>query len=312
MPAPTPRRVHADMESSRRRTYLTPLANRAKRQAISRVPPLRWAADAVHDRRRRFWAARLPSLGPTDAPLVAALDADAISVCALPDLGIPRTDELMAALDRVAEALRGRHPDGVSTLRPSPAELVKDQVLWHWGLEERLLAVVENYLGVPARYYGPDVRREVADHTASGVRQWHRDIEDRRMIKILVWLDDVDERGGPFGYFPVDHSARATRDLRYVSGFITDERLRAVVPRGVAQTVPSPKWTTLVVDNTRLIHRATPPEVRDRYSVTFSYSSRHPVKTMDHVRWDRDQTARIRSGLTPRQQACLPSYLARP
>lgn len=279
---------------------------------MSRVPPLRWAADAVHDRRRRFWAARLPSLLPTDAPLVGALNDDAIRVCALPDLGVARTDELMAALDRVTEGLRERHPGGVSTLRPSPAELVRDPVLWHWGLQEHLLAVVENYLGVPARYYGPDVRREVADQTTSGVRQWHRDIEDRRMIKILVWLNDVDERGGPFGYIPVGHSAQATRDLRYVSGFIADERLHAVVPREAVQTVPGPKWTTLVADNTRIIHRATPPEVGDRYSVTFTYSSRHPIKTMDAVRWDRDQRARIRSGLTSRQRACLPSHLARP
>lgn len=241
-----------------------------------------------------------------------ALDADAIRVCALPDLGVPRTDELMAALDRLADDLRGRHPGDVSTLRPPPAELVRDQVLWHWGLQDHVLAIVENYLGVPARYYGPDVRREVADHTTSGVRQWHRDIEDRRMVKILVWLNDVDEEGGPFAYVPVDHSAEAIRDLRYVSGFIREERLHDVVPREAVQTVPGPKWTTLVADNTRIIHRATPPEVRDRYSVTFTYSSRHPIRTMDPVRWDRDQTVRIRAGLTPRQHACLPSYLARP
>lgn len=226
-------------------------------------------------------------------------------------MGVPRTEELMTALDRVADGLRRRHPGGASTLRPPPAELVADHVLWHWGLEERVLAVVENYLGVPARYYGPDVRREVADHRDSGVRRWHRDIEDRRMIKILVWLNDVDEQGGPFAYVPVGHSATATRELRYVSGFIRDERLHAVVPRETVLTVPGPKWTTLVADNTRLIHRATPPRARDRYSVTFTYSSRHPVKTMAHVSWDRDQTARIRSGLTPRQLACLPPHLAR-
>lgn len=298
------------MPSSRIATNVSRVVNRAKRQAMGRVPVLRGAADAVHERRRRAWAGRLPTVLSADAPLVGALDEEAIRVCALPDLGLPRTEELMVALDRVAEGVRARRADGVSTLRPSPDELVRDQVLWHWGLQERLLAVVENYLGVPARYYGPDVRREVADHRSSGVRQWHRDIEDRRMVKILVWLNDVDEQGGPFAYVPVGHSATATRHLRYVSGFINEERLHAVVPREVVQTVPGPKWTTLVADNTRIIHRATPPHARDRYSVTFTYSSRHPVKTMAPVRWDRDQAARIRSGLTPRQRACLPPHLA--
>lgn len=291
-------------------TSLHRLANRAKRQAVNRVAPLRWAADAAQERRRRTWANHLPSLLPDDVALVRTLDEKAIQVCSLPDLGIPGTDELMAVLERMVTPLRQRDPDGASTLRPSLAEMVQDQVLWHWGLQERMLAVVENYLGVPARYYGPDVRREVADRKASGVRQWHRDIEDHRMIKILVWLNDVDDQGGPFAYIPVRRSAEASRELRYVSGFIPDERLHRVVPRAEVRTVPGPTWTTLVADNTRIIHRATPPESRDRYSVTFTYSSRQPIKTMDPVQWDRDQITRIRSGLTERQLACLPSSLS--
>lgn len=291
-------------------THFTRLANRAKRQVVSRVAPLRWAADASQERRRRSWEPHRPPLLPDDVSLVKTLNDEAIRICALPDLGIPGTDELMAALEDVAARLREQDPHGASTLRPAPAEMVEDQTLWHWGLHERLLAIVENYLGVPARYYGPDLRREVADRKASGVRQWHRDIEDRRMIKILVWLNDVDDEGGPFAYIPVGPSHEATRALRYVSGFIADERLHSVVPRAAVRTVPGPTWTTLVADNTRIVHRATPPVARDRYSVTFTYSSRHPIKTMDHVQWDRDQRTRIRSGLTERQLACLPPYLS--
>lgn len=286
------------------------MANRTKRQLISRVPPARWAADSLHARRVRSWSGQLPPVRDDLAPLLGTLDTEAISVCSLTELGITGTTPMMRALDRLTAGMEVRDTAGASTVRPDLSELVDDLALWRWGLDPDLLDLVENYLGQPARYFGPDVRREVADQKSSGVRQWHRDIEDRRMIKILVWLNDVDDQGGPFAYIPVDQSTAATRDLRYVSGFIADDRLFALIPQEAVRTVPGPKWTTLVADNTRIIHRATPPEARDRYSVTFTYSSRHPLRTMEPVPWDADQAARIRSGLTPRQLDCLPRHLA--
>lgn len=288
------------------------VANRAKRQVISQVPPARWAADSIHARRVRSWSAQRPQVRAEDAHLLQTLNTEAIRVCSLPELDVPGTPALMEALDRLVVSLQRQDPRGASTVRPAQAELVEDLALWHWGLQPALLDLVENYLGQPARYYGPDVRREVADRKASGVRQWHRDIEDRRMIKILVWLNDVDEQGGPFAHISVGRSNEATRSLRYVAGFVSDERLRTVVPPDEVRTVPGPKWTTLVADNTRIIHRATPPVARDRYSVTFTYSSRHPLRTMDSVPWDAEQALRIRSGLSSRQLACLPSRLTHP
>lgn len=297
------------MYRSTRSRDLHRLANRAKRQAMAQVPPLRWLSDATYQRRRRQWESQLPPLDQVDATLVDRLNVDAIDVRAVDDYRIPGTSELKSALDRALLPLRERDSRGVSTLRPSQDEMVQDLALWHWGLQERLLDIVENYLGVPARYYGADVRREVADRAVSGVRQWHRDIEDRRMVKILVWLNNVDDQGGPFAYIPVEDSVIAARHLRYVAGFVSNARLHSVVPEDRVRTVTGPRWTALMADNTRLMHRATPPTARDRYSVTFTWSSRRPIKTVEPVPWTAEQGERIRRGLNKRQLACLPTAL---
>lgn len=287
------------------------VANRAKREVISQVPPARWAADSLDERRRRQWAAQLPSLSGPGADIVRGLEQDAIVVGQLDDdFATPGNAGLKVALEALVGPLSQQDRSGGSTLRPGQADLVSDLALWHWGLQEELLDVVEHYLGVAPRYFGPEVRREVADSQATGVRQWHRDSEDRRMVKVLVWLNDVDELGGPFAYIPVDRSTEAVRELRYVSGFVSDEKLYSIVPEGEVRTVTGPKWTAFMADNTRLVHKASPPVARDRYSVTFTWSTRHPLKTIEPVPWTASQVERIRTGLTERQLGCLPQHLA--
>ncbi|QCU78071.1 hypothetical protein E7744_07645 [Citricoccus sp. SGAir0253] len=284
-------------------------ANRAKRQFLSRFPPARWAADGRHEERRRRWAPHLPPLDPEQASLVSALHRDAIRVGPLEDLAVPGTTGLLAALEGLTQSLAAVPPRGASTVRPTPDDLLADLSVWHWGLQDRLLDVVENYLGVPARYYGADVRREVGDSRAEGVRQWHRDAEDRRTVKVLVWLNDVDEAGGPYAYLPLAASLDAVDRLGYVAGFVDDRRLGAAVPEATARLVTGPRWTAIVADNCRLLHRATPPVARDRFSVTYTWSSRTPVKTEPAPAYTPAQRRRIRSGLSRRQLECLPPAL---
>lgn len=289
---------------------LSRITNRVKRQILTQFPPVRWAADGMHEQRRRNWAPYLPVLDPAQAALVSTLNRDAIRVGPLEDLGVPGTPGLQRALDAVTGPLAARPARGASTVRPSLDELLADLSLWQWGLQDRLLDVIENYLGVPARYYGADVRREVGNSQVEGVRQWHRDAEDRRTVKILVWLNDVDEQGGPYAYLPLAESLQAVDRLRYVSGFVDDGRLGHSVPAGTARSVTGPKWTALVADNCRLLHRATPPVARDRYSVTFTWSSRTPIKTETAPDYSPAHLHRIRTGLSERQLACLPPTMA--
>src|SRR6185295_11795761 len=103
--------------------------------------------------------------------------------------------------------------------------------IYLWGLNERLLSLVENYIGLPIRYHGVDVRREICDGRPNDVRQWHIDAEDHRMFRVIIYLNDVAADGGPFEYIRRELTVGAVQKLGYGSGFVTDRDMARVVPR---------------------------------------------------------------------------------
>lgn len=281
------------------------LANRAKREAMFRVPPVRRLAEGRHQRLVRRHADSLPTLQAADRAIIDQVRGEGVYRTSMDELALPGSAAVQQRLGELVEKLAAT-PTTSSAIRTPHEDLLADLSVWHFGLNDRLLDIVENYLGVPARYYGADIRREVADGIPDDVRQWHRDIEDHRMLKVLVWLNDVDADGGPFAYLPRALSAQTMDRLHYVGGFISDDKLRAVVPDAEWQLATGPKWTTVIPDTSQVLHRATPPTARDRYSVTFSYTSRRPINTRPAKPFTADEIRRIRTGLSERQLACLP------
>jgi hypothetical protein len=284
--------------------------NRTKRELLERVGPLRDLADRRHQERLVAHEPFVPTLPPGRERLVATLREEGACVSSLDELALPGTEELKAGLVSLKTALDQRPRSAQDTLRPPLSEILADARVWQWGLNEALLDMVETYLGLPARYYGADLRLEQATARAVGVRQWHRDVEDHRMFKVLVWLNDVDLDGGPFEYVSRRHTSRLAGELGYVSGFVDDENLERLVPRPEWRQATGPMWTAVLGDTRAIFHRAKPPVGQDRYSVTFSYTSRTPTTTLPAPRMSPEHRDLARHGLNDRQLACLPRAFA--
>jgi hypothetical protein len=282
--------------------------NRAKRQVMARVAPVNRLVNNAHRTRIRAHQPHLPVLDPVDAALVSTMESDGVSVTSLQALDLPGSAGLRASLETLVSQLAARDPGVESALRPTPGELLADIEVWRWGLNQRLLDIVENYIGLPVRYYGAAMYREVADGKALGTRQWHRDIEDHRVFKILVWLNDVGPRGGAFQYIPKPMSQDAVQRLKYVAGYVPDDAISAVVPTANWIKATGPQWTAVMADPAAVLHRASTPEDRDRYSVTFTWTSRSPIKTMPAAEpFSPADIFRVRAGLSARQIGCLPA-----
>jgi hypothetical protein len=279
--------------------------NRTKLELIERVAPLRGLTQRRHSARLLEHEPLVPVIGNRRAELVDAVRREGAVVSSLDELALPGTVELKDGLGRLKDSLAGRSAGG-DTVRPPLGEILGEPSVWQWGLTEELLDVAEAYLGLPARYYGADLRLERATGRAVGVRQWHRDVEDHRMFKILVWLNDVAVDGGPFEYVSRTHTDELARQFRYVSGFLSDEEMQRHVSRSEWRQATGPTWTAVVSDTRSLFHRAMPPIRTDRWSVTFSYTSRTPVTTLPVPRVTERQRELARTGLTDRQLASLP------
>ena len=52
-------------------------------------------------------------------------------------------------------------------------------------------------MGLPVRYFGVAMKREIANGVIEGPRSFHIDPEDENVLKIIVYLNDVDAGTGP-------------------------------------------------------------------------------------------------------------------
>jgi hypothetical protein len=280
------------------------IANRTKRELMARVPPIGWAVEMRYARRLRHHAPQLAPIPVAQAQLVSRLRREGAIVTTLDEFDLSSTDALKESLGILAARLAAQ----TGSDRLGRDDLVETGV-WQWGLRTDVLALVENYLGLPAQYCEPEVRREPANGRYSTVRQWHRDPEDHRMFKIIIWLQDVSPAGGAFEWLPRSHTEAVTRKLGYVSGFVSDDDMEQVMPRQLWRSAPGPRWTAVLGDTMSIFHRAGVPEDKDRYSITFSWTSRWPIKPFPIDPFSDAQAEAIRQGLSARQRAALPKAI---
>jgi hypothetical protein len=279
--------------------------NRASRELTARVPQAAQWARRRHAVRLERYRSQLPTLPATDNALIEELDQDGVTLASLDQLGVPDTEAIKQRALGWVDVLAARAPDGESGMSLTHAEIVDDLAIWRWGLSDRLLDLAENHIGLPVTYHGAFANRQLADGRTVGTRQWHRDIEDHRMLKILVWLNDVAADGGPFTYVPAGESDRIARDLKYPGGYVDDETITRLSGAQGVRHATGPQWTAVVVDTARVFHRGQPPTGRDRYAITFTWTSRQPIKTMPNEPFTAEEGDRIRAGLTRRQLDCL-------
>jgi len=206
-------------------------------------------------------ASALPDLTGLDARICEALRQDGIFVTSLDALGMPGSSEMFETarsmtMDYAAEA-HARAAAGEKYLMLPSARVMMQPMLFTWGLADRLLNIAESYLGLPPAYDGMALVYSVADGKEEATRRWHRDREDRRMVRIAIYLNDVDAGGGPF------ELDRRGRDARQADD---PEAIRSC--RG-------PEGTVIFADTGRCLHRGKPAD-RDRMAIFYSYFSRQP------------------------------------
>jgi hypothetical protein len=270
------------------------------RRALSQKPLLSPLSNARYQARLARHARRVPKLSDADRAVVAEIRGigAAVRTVELPT-------EVLACADRIVDQLRIKET-GHSCVRVGGSELGDDPALFLWGLSPRLLDIAEGYIGLPVRYLGLDVKRELVAPDIGGPRSWHLDDEDRRMLKVIVYLSDVDAGSGPFGYVEMSNTEKVRELIRRDEDRIPDEAMQTVVPREDWKHVAGPRLTGIYADTVQVFHRVFPPKSAERYSVTFAYSSRRPYFTYSRLMLPpRPVLRRLRNQLTHRQWEAL-------
>jgi hypothetical protein len=156
--------------------------------------------------------------------------------------------------------------------------------LFSFGLSPDLLAVVRSYLECPPALTAVHVRRDVGPQVPEDLRCWHLDLEDDRMVRMIVYLTDVDLDSGPFEYIPrslmprCQHlGTRATGDPDTNPAYkpVSDDEMRSAVSASEWIACTGSRHTVVLADTAAVFHR-TKPHQRERLTLTYTYTSRSP------------------------------------
>jgi hypothetical protein len=257
------------------------LANRASRRRYTQQPP---ALDEVQrrvlDRLREEGYASLPfsELVP-DTGVWQELDAAAARFVAETETGLAsERDGGESELRRRAgkEFLVRKYSWGV--------ELGFDDPWLRLGVNSRLLDLANAYLEMWSKleyvdvWYTPPAG---ADERRSSQR-WHRDFNDRHLLKAFIYLVDVDEEAGPFEYVPRSAPGgelEAHWPWRPLGDNYPPEDELAARIGNRAVTFTAPK-ATLIFCNTSGFHRGGFASGKPRALATFTWESPASLKAL--------------------------------
>jgi ectoine hydroxylase-related dioxygenase (phytanoyl-CoA dioxygenase family) len=143
----------------------------------------------------------------------------------------------------------------------------------------RILDIANAYLEMWSKLEYVDVWYSVpqpADAPRISSQRWHRDYNDKHLLKVFLYLVDVDENMGPFQYVPGSQPGGPYADAwpwqPLGQNYPTEEELEALIPTSEIKAFTAPKGT-LIFCNTAGFHRGGFSTSDPRVLATATYSS---------------------------------------
>ena len=270
------------------------IPQKLKREFL-KIPAIHAIQEQSYQKTLNYHAPFLPKLDHLGKSILHTLRCEGTCIIPIEKLELSTTDKMMNTAAILADKLRRSN---APANRVDNCEVGSDKddlrefpEILLWALEPRLLDLVENYIGLPILYQGFAMRRSIADGQYSGVRRWHIDWEDRRIIKIIIYLNDVVAGGGPYEYIPRQISTKAIETLNYYNlGYLSDEEMRQAVSQEDWIACLASRGSVIITDTSSVFHRAQPPTSDERFSITFCYTSANPqviwrVRKVNPCQW---------------------------
>jgi hypothetical protein len=230
----------------------------------------------------------LPFLEERDHTIVKTLKREGVCVTTLQELDLTATSGLLSASSNLLPKM-GMISDSAPDQKWPEIYTVTDlPAFYTWGNQQRLLNIVENYIGLPVAYHGVHLRKDFPNKEQFGTLQWHIDTEDRSILKIITYLSDVGEEHGPFEYVPLSLTSSSRlnyyriqyklwRAQRSHNLGINNEILEQIIPRSAWKSCPGPAGTVIFVDTAAVFHHGT-LRTQERSTQFFVYTANPPKR----------------------------------
>jgi hypothetical protein len=280
------------------------LANRSSRRRFGSGPPeLDDVQRVVLERLREEGYATMPFTEVVpDLGVWQELEADAARFAAETEAGLARERE-----GGDSELRRRAGKEFLVRKYSWDVELGLDDPWLRLGTNPRLLALANAYLGMWSKLEYVDVwyTAPAGGDERKSSQRWHRDFNDRHLLKAFLYLVDVDEDTGPFEYVPRSAPGGELDRLwpwrplgeNYPP---EDEFAKSVNGRSVTFTAPK---GTIIFCNTSGFHRGGFARRKARLLATLTWDSPASLKALS----ERNYVFRADDGnaLTDQQRYAL-------
>ena len=284
------------------------IPHKLKRE-IYKVPLLQTRREKIYQDLLQAYTQYLPKLNDDSKQIVQELKEHGTSIISLSELNFNASRKMLETSWQLVDKFKdmtGKPNHNCRCLDFDRTKLINYPEVYLWGLEEKLLDIVENYIGLPIIYQGFAMRKDFADGEQVGVRRWHLDWEDRRVIKIIIYLNDVDLDGGPYEYIDRQLTSETIKSLNYYNlGHLSDKEMELAVPRSRWQPCIGPATTVVISDPSSIFHHAKPPTKQDRIALTFCYTSCQPQVNWKPLTISQQRWKEIDRQINERQKRCL-------
>lgn len=144
------------------------------------------------------------------------------------------------------------------------------------AMETPILDIAKAYIPDATLYHYNIWQTLVCEQPPFSSQLWHRDYEDRIMLKVFLYLTDVDAGAGPLWYLPGTHSLGHRKNLRPSASIVdrvlrtSDKQMAAKVPESEWVELTGPAGTLLLVD-TAGYHKGGYATERERWLYTCQF-----------------------------------------
>jgi hypothetical protein len=227
----------------------------------------------------------LPVLTPEDKLIVDSLKKTGVYVTSLQELGLSSTTKMLATANSCVDTMVNPRDIHAGYKLPQIYTVTDLPEFFNWGIETRLQNIIENYIGLPIAFHGVHVRKDFPNEKQLETLLWHKDSEDRRMIKVIMYLNDVTEKHGPFEYIPLPANA-----LEKVKNYqvdyelwrtnflgINDEKMKKIIPKSAWKSCPGKAGTVIFADVRNILHHGT-IRTQERSTLFFTYTANAPKR----------------------------------
>lgn len=148
-----------------------------------------------------------------------------------------------------------------------------------FGSHSQLESMCRAYHQTDIMNYATLAAKLVAKENNLGSGQgWHRDSVHKRQMKTIIYLNDVDEQGGPFQFVLYSHLRKnivkevRNGNLKYNQNRLSEQEIEKVLEENpsLLQTITGKAGTLIFVDTCGL-HRGMPIQNGVRYALTNYY-----------------------------------------